>query len=206
MTERLEYNIDINDTEFNKNEVIEYLDGDDDKRDFVFECAELMGISVVELLSQNADCDRHRNQIALIMEFGGGDFLETYDPSDVGETDSYYGLRVYDTPNGEFAVGTSDAADDAAKEYVEMTAWAFSPEFLSNFTGLPKEMFAAVQEQCEGANDAVLKCIEMKEGGIDAFAKLAISYDGRGHFLSPYDGEELEQMVNGEWFNMYRVN
>lgn len=206
MTERLDYNIDITDTEFTKNEVIAYLDGDDDKSKFVIECAELMDISVVELLSRNADCDRHRNQIALIIEFGGDDFFEYYDASDVRETDSHFGLEVYETPNGDFAVGTSDAADDAAKEYIEMTAWAFSASFLSEFTELPEEMFAAVQEQCEGANDAVLKCIEMKEGGIDAFAELAISHDGRGHFLSPYDGEELEQKVNGEWVNMYRVN
>lgn len=206
MTERLDYNIDITDTEFTNSEVIDYLDGDDDKSKFVTECAELMGISVVELLSQNTDCERHRHQIALITEFGGDDFLESYDPSDIREDSTHYRLTVYDTPNGEFAVGTSDEADAAAKDCIEDTVWAFSTEFLSSFTGLPEEMFAAVQEQYEGANDAILKCIEMKEGGIKAFAELAVSYDGRGHFLSSYDCAELEQHVNGEWFNMYRVN
>ena len=165
-----------------------------------------MDISVVELLSRYAGCDRHRNQIALITEFGGDDFFEQYDPSDIRESGNHYGLEVYETPSGEFAVGTSDAADDAVRESIESSVWSFSTEFLSNFTDLPEEMFSAVQDQCEGANDAILKCIEMVEGGIKAFAELAVSCDGRGHFLSSYDDEELEQYVNGTWFNMYRVN
>lgn len=31
-------------------------------------------------------------------------------------------------------------------------------------------------------------------------------YDGRGHCLSPFDGEEHEQKIDGEWFYIYRVN
>jgi len=31
-------------------------------------------------------------------------------------------------------------------------------------------------------------------------------YDGRGHTLSSYDGEEHEENIAGEWFYIYRVN
>ena len=207
MSEQLDYNIDITDIEFTNSEVLEYLDGDDTKSKFVIECAELMDITVVDLLSQNMNCDRHRNQIALIMEFGGEDFFEKYNPSDIRETGVQYGLEIYETPNGEFVVGTSDDADDAVKEYIEGSVWAFTPEFLSSFTGLPAEMFVAVQDRCEDANDAVLKCIEMQKGGIEAFVHLAVGCDGRGHFLATYDSEQRDQMVQGdEWILMFRTN
>jgi hypothetical protein len=31
-------------------------------------------------------------------------------------------------------------------------------------------------------------------------------FDGRGHSLSPYDGNEHEVKIDGEWFYIYRVN
>ena len=37
---------------------------------------------------------------------------------------------------------------------------------------------------------------------MDEFIEDAISSDGRGHFLSPYDGEENEE---GDYF-IYRIN
>lgn len=39
----------------------------------------------------------------------------------------------------------------------------------------------------------------------DTFAMDAIDTDGRGHFLSPYDGEEKEQEVNGKTAFIYRL-
>ncbi len=87
-----------------------------------------------------------------------------------------------------------------------MSAWAFNAEFLSNYTDLPREMFTAIQDQCEGANEAIVECIKRTEGGVEGFVKEAIEYDGRGHFLSSYDGEEHEQLVDGQWIYMYRLN
>jgi len=31
-------------------------------------------------------------------------------------------------------------------------------------------------------------------------------YDGYGHTLSPHDGHELEEVVEGEWYYIYRTN
>ncbi len=53
----------------------------------------------------------------------------------------------------------------------------------------------------ERSNDAVLSLVE-RTCGLDDFVEDAVSADGRGHFLSHYDGEENEQ---GEYF-IYRLN
>jgi hypothetical protein len=57
-------------------------------------------------------------------------------------------------------------------------------------------------KKCEGANDSILALIEKTDGGLDGFVEEAVSVDGRGHFLSGYDGEECEV---GEFF-AYRIN
>jgi hypothetical protein len=41
---------------------------------------------------------------------------------------------------------------------------------------------------------------------IDSLVEDAISADGRGHFLSSYDGDENEETVNGQTFYIYRTN
>ena len=65
------------------------------------------------------------------------------------------------------------------------------------------EALEAMQSQkCEGANDAILALIEKTDGGLEGFVEDAISADGRGHFLSSYDGEENEE---GDFF-IYRIN
>lgn len=52
---------------------------------------------------------------------------------------------------------------------------------------------------CESANEIVfLPIIE----DFEDFVSDAIDADGRGHFLSTYDGEEVEH----EGFYLYRVN
>ena len=57
-------------------------------------------------------------------------------------------------------------------------------------------------KKCEGANDAILALIKKTDGGLDGFVEDAISADGRGHFLSSYDGDENEE--NG--FYIYRTS
>jgi hypothetical protein len=41
---------------------------------------------------------------------------------------------------------------------------------------------------------------------MDHFVSDAISSDGRGHFLSSYDSEEVELRINGEYLYAYRLN
>jgi hypothetical protein len=57
-------------------------------------------------------------------------------------------------------------------------------------------------KKCEGANDAILALIEKTDGGLDGFVEEAISADGRGHFLSSYDGNENHE----SGFYIYRTN
>jgi hypothetical protein len=53
-------------------------------------------------------------------------------------------------------------------------------------------------ELCESANPIIEALIE----DMDHFVSDAISSDGRGHFISRYDGEENEE---GEFY-IYRTN
>ena len=122
------------------------------------------------------------------------------------ENFDHYGLSVYSVNGEEWAIGTDSEADEACKEYVKDTAWAFRSSFICEYCDLPQELAEALEamqsKKCEGANDSILVLIEKTDGGLDGFVEEAVSADGRGHFLSDYDGEECEV---GEFF-AYRIN
>lgn len=65
-----------------------------------------------------------------------------------------------------------------------------------------KEYTEMAGKLCESFNKAVLAMIPDK----NHFVKDAILADGRGHFLSQYDGQENEIKVNGVWYFIYRCN
>ena len=113
----------------------------------------------------------------------------------------HYGLAQYSYAGRDYAIGTDAECDEAAQKNIADSAWAFNASFLASFCDLPEEVFTALSEKCESGNDPIVRLIE-KSGGMEKFAQEAISADGRGHFLSSYDGEENEQ---GEFF-IYRVN
>jgi len=64
---------------------------------------------------------------------------------------------------------------------------------------------AATANNCESNNDTIYNLIE-KLDDIDSFVSAAISADGRGHFMSSYDGNENEETVNGITYYIYRIN
>ena len=105
----------------------------------------------------------------------------------------------------EYIVLTDEEADEAAEEYIKDSLWAFNASFILDCCGLPhsgEESLQSMQEKsCEGANDFILALVE-KTCGLQEFVEEAISADGRGHFLSGYDGEEVEE---GDYF-IYRTN
>jgi hypothetical protein len=103
----------------------------------------------------------------------------------------YYKLSTVEIDGEEWALGNDTEVDKAVKSYIEETLWAFNKTFLADQTGLPEEVFAVLQVDCENSNDAILSIIE-KCGDMDSLVSDAVSSDGRGHFLSPYDGEEKE--------------
>lgn len=109
---------------------------------------------------------------------------------------------VFEHGSNEYLVLTNGEADEKAKEYILDTVWAFNKSFLDGHSEAISEIddktFAVLQERCESVNKAILAMIDDK----DYFVEDAISSDGRGHFLSSYDGEEHEQ----DGYYIYRVN
>ena len=115
----------------------------------------------------------------------------------------HYGLEVYSLGDREYAIGTDKEANKACAEYIKDSLWAFNASFVAEHTktGYTPELeksISKIQEQCESAQDAIECMIE----DLEEFIKDAISIDGRGHFLSGYDGDEHEE----EDYYIYRIN
>ena len=104
------------------------------------------------------------------------------------EIEQGYDNSTFELGNMEYLVLTDDEADERAKEYIESSIWAFSSWFLASHTGLDEEIIKHLQDKCEGANDVLLNAVK----DVDDFVNDAISCDGRGHFMSSYDGHEEE--------------
>ncbi len=103
-----------------------------------------------------------------------------------------------------FLVLTNDEANTRCREQIEQSFWAFNTGFILSHTDLPLEAEKMIQsfqkEKCEDANDTIRALIK----DFDHFVNDAISADGRGHFISGYDGEENEAELDGEMFFIYR--
>lgn len=126
-------------------------------------------------------------------------FLEESDHEEINV--SSYNKNLFEYGNQEYLVVTDEEADEETEEYIKESVWSFNASFLADQTDMPKEIFEALQSKYEDGNNAVLKLIE-KTCGIDEFVKEAVQLDGRGHFLSSYDGNENEE---GRFF-IYRKN
>ncbi len=108
----------------------------------------------------------------------------------------------FEVDGADYLVLTDEEADRATKANILDSVWAFRPEFLEAHTiqGVDAETIKLIQDndKCESNNAVILRLIE----DVDHFVDDAIKADGRGHFLSSYDGEEAEA---GPYF-IYRVN
>lgn len=132
----------------------------------------------------------------------------------------HYGLPQFSAEGAEYAVGTDEEADEAGTEAVRQSLWAFNASFIVSQCDLPMELEDAIkgfcEAKCEDANEAIEAlvekcCRDMGKDGVEAFADAAFSADGRGHFLSGYDGEENEVQFEHEegdsqTFYVYRTN
>ena len=124
------------------------------------------------------------------------------------ETYDNYGLKVFSAYGLEYAVGTDEEADEAVKQYIQDSVWSFSANFILSHSkaGYSVEVEKALKEMqaklCESANELIKALIE----DMDSFIEDAISADGRGNFLSSYDSEEQEIVIDGEYFYAYRLN
>ena len=111
--------------------------------------------------------------------------------------DAYTGIS-----NGDYLVLTDEEADEAVREDIDGIVWAFNSAFLSVHTGVDVIAIEAIQDLCEGGNDAIKSMIK----DFDYFVEDAVRADGRGHFLASYDHEENEIMFNGVEYYIYRRN
>lgn len=116
---------------------------------------------------------------------------------------STYNEQLFEVGNEEYLVLSDDEANDRCREQILESAWAFNYSFLCShseaISEIPDKDFKEIQGKlCESFNKAVLAMIDDK----DHFVDDAILSDGRGHFLSGYDGEENEVYE----FYIYRTN
>ena len=108
------------------------------------------------------------------------------------------GKTTYFIGDQEYLVLNDQEAQKRCEEDIKESIWAFNSSFLSFHTGIDEEIIKSVQEHCESSNEMLLRSIE----DLPKFINEAIATDGRGHFISIYDGHEQEE---GEFY-IYRMN
>jgi hypothetical protein len=141
-------------------------------------------------------------QIKALAEFLG------VEPEEISEGFDDNSFTVFD---GEtYLVLDEEGADAKAREEIEYSLWAFNADFIiqhcKNYDEMDNYEYQSAIESlrhaqencCENANGLVRALID----DMDEFVDDAITADGRGHFISKYDGEENE--MNG--FYIYRVD
>jgi len=129
-------------------------------------------------------------------------------PVEYVEEDTQYGETTYFVSGKEFLVYTDEEANEKAEENIKNSLWAFQPAFIIEHSSIldkdkgSYEILEAIQEKCEGGNDAVTKLID----DIEYFVEAAILADGRGHFLNSYDSEEYSSTYRNKKYFIYRNN
>lgn len=130
--------------------------------------------------------------------------------------DSYYAEYKYETCGETFYALEDDRAYALAFQIIKDELWALNPEFIAEhlkydivYCDNPADLddlrlaIRAVQNRlCEGANAIIQALID----DLDEFVEDAIAADGRGHFISSYDGKEHEVTVDGETYYIYRLS
>lgn len=113
--------------------------------------------------------------------------------------------KSFERGSEEYLVLTDHEADERAKEYIKDTLWAFNASFLEGYMpdGVDEDTIKIIQEKCESANPAIIKLVC---DNLDSLINDAIGCDGRGHFMSSYDGEEWEVTIDGVTYYIYRIN
>jgi len=119
-----------------------------------------------------------------------------------GDNRPEYENAQYDYDSEDYLVLTDEEADEAVREEIEELVWAFNASFLQAHTGVDANAIEKIQEMCESANEPLTAMIK----DFDHFVDDAVSCDGRGHFLAPYDHEENEITFNGITYYIYRRN
>lgn len=130
------------------------------------------------------------------------------------QEDGYGEKHLFSVGDKEYLVLTEEEADEKAKEEIERSLWAFNSSFILSHCSTydrmtnweydsAKEALEKIQGHfAEGVNELIRALIS----DIDEFVKDAIMEDGRGHFISWYDGNEDEVKINNTYYYIYRVS
>jgi hypothetical protein len=125
-----------------------------------------------------------------------------------------FDANLFENGMESYLVLTDAEADEYAHKYILDGIWAFNADFILSHSRIDLdnasceeeavlESIKTVQEKlCESANPLLLALLEDEE----EFISDAIEADGRGHFLSHYDGTENEVSDADETFYIYRQN
>src|SRR5277367_6558951 len=114
----------------------------------------------------------------------------------------------------DYLVCTEEEASAKCEEYIQENLWAFNLSFLcsymdcvKNLEGKPfadfKIAFMEIQSKMSEDCNPIFSILVGEN--FDRLVENAIGLDGRGHFLSPYDGREHEIEHEGQTFYIYRV-
>ena len=121
---------------------------------------------------------------------------------DCSMSEAWYDLKK----TNNYSVYTDSEANEVAADYIKETLWAFNANFLETYTDLDADAIKLMQEKmCEGCNSVFLSILNAN-GYLEQFISDAIGTDGRGHFMSTYDGDENEVTVCGETYYICRNN
>ena len=100
----------------------------------------------------------------------------------------------------EYLVLSDKEADKRAAEYIKDSIWAFNPTFIASHARIGYDhaitVVKSLQPQCESANEPITALIK----NMKSFVSDAIRDDGRGYFISHYDGEENEVKIGNKYF------
>lgn len=113
--------------------------------------------------------------------------------------------NTFSVGHREYLVCTDQEVDQFLSDSIADSLWAFNPDFLAGETGIDELVFRALQPNCESANPAVRAIVDAT-CGLASLVRHAECADGRGHFLSGYDGVELDILAGRKTFYAYRVN
>jgi hypothetical protein len=123
-----------------------------------------------------------------------------------------YDKNLFEYGMESYLVLDDAEADQYAKDRILESLWAFNTEFVlshsridvddSNEESIVEALKKMQEKLCEDANPIVRALIKDEE----AFIADAVEADGRGHFLSSYDGEEHEITFAEELYYIYRQN
>jgi len=118
--------------------------------------------------------------------------------------------KTFEIIGQEYKVLTDEEANEETADYIKESLWAFNAEFILQHSSAYEETTNRKDEEiikalrymqgvlCESANALVKALIS----DLETFISDAIEADGRGHFISSWDGIENE---SGDFY-IYRTN